>query len=183
MKNWQRFKLKVKIWFEFAMPILTGYTIILCTLLGLAYLNNKVIEFLIVLISYSITRNVFPVTFHCDKTIHCIAITIAIFSISILVCFSKNITILSGSFFGMFISLLSYFVEELLQHFKQDNKKSKFMENCNKLNIRNADMLYDIIYSNLSDKELSEKYCIEIDTVKHDRWKTKKKFKENNIEL
>lgn len=183
MKRLQRLKTNFKIFTCIGTQRIAGYIVILLILFGIAFINNKVIELALMLFSYTATKEIFPATFHCKNDQNCVLFTIFIFGVSILICFNINISILASVVFGLLINLISYLIENTIKYFSLDHKKSNFIKNCNKLNIKNSEMIYEIIYSELSDKELANKFYIEVDTVKHIRWKVKKKFKENDINL
>ena len=183
MKKLRSLVSRLKIDFLFLVPLLLGYTIILVILFALAYLNNKVIEFISLLITYFLTRNVYPITFHCKTHINCILATIVIFFISILLCADKNLTILTSIIYGNCISFSLYVIKSLLNYYEHDYKKRLFYENCKLLNIKDVEKYYDILYSSKSDKELADEFFVEPETIKQNRWRIKKKFKDKNIEL
>lgn len=61
---------------------------------------------------------------------------------------------------------ISTFIEE----------KNSFVIICKKYKIKNIEMAYDILYSTLSDKELSSKWFIEPESIRQQRYRLHKKL-------
>lgn len=57
--------------------------------------------------------------------------------------------------------------------------KDEFISYCLMRNIKGdrVEYVWDIIRGQYSVDELSRKYCVEPETIKHDRWRYKKKLK------
>ena len=94
-----------------------GYLIILVALFLWAWLQDKILNVFIILLSYISTRWVFPTTYH-DKTDKgCLIFSIACFCISITICLPINLSITAsvmiGSIISLFLFFLQYFIELL----------------------------------------------------------------------
>ena len=110
---------------ELLMRTIVGYVVILVALFSVAWFCDKVINAVIILMSYGGTRWVFPLTYHAKTDKGCIMFTIACFSIAIIISLPINITIVASVIIGMSISTLLFFLQYFIDLLKANKEKGK----------------------------------------------------------
>ena len=78
--------------------------IILLLLFAVSWIFDKVINAVIILMSYGATRWVFPITYHAKTDRGCIMFTIACFTIAIIIAVPINLSIISPIFIKFHLS-------------------------------------------------------------------------------
>ena len=125
------FKIKA----ELFIKTVVGYLVILLALFFVSWLCDKVINAVIILMSYGGTRWVFPLTYHAKTDRGCIMFTIACFSIAIIIALPINLSVISSVVIGMVIStflfFLQYFID--LKASTKINDKDAFIAKCKSL--------------------------------------------------
>lgn len=99
---------------ELLIKTIVGYVVILVALFSVAWLCDKVINAVIILMSYGGTRWVFPLTYHAKTDNGCIMFTIACFSIAIVIALPINLSIIGSVIVGMVISTFLFFLQYFL---------------------------------------------------------------------
>ena len=121
-------KAKTKIGLElFARRVLV-YSIILLFIFGYAFLIGKEKETLFLMISYTITRNMFDKQFHCSSSIKCLKTTIIVFALSITAILKYELSILECLLIGVVINYIGFIVMLLpIEEVKLKNKRQKIL--------------------------------------------------------
>lgn len=121
-------RIKAELFFKTVL----GYAIILVALFSVSWLLGKIINAIIILMSYGATRWVFPLTYHAKTDRGCIMFTIACFSIAIIIALPINLSVISSVVIGMVIStflfFLQYFID--LKTSTKVNDKDAFIAKC-----------------------------------------------------
>jgi len=94
--------------FELLTKKCAGYLVTLVVCFSVAYLENKVIPFITILIAYTLTRYMYPKTFHCNTDNACIFASIATFTATVCISLPITISLLSGAILGSMISFVLY---------------------------------------------------------------------------
>ena len=92
-----------------------GYAGILLTLFAFAFALGKEFNFVVILIAYSISRFVYPTTWHADSTKTCYWVTIASFMCATMACLPIRLTLFSGVLVGNLISFALYKAQILVE--------------------------------------------------------------------
>ena len=121
---------------ELFIRTLVGYVVILVALFSVSWLCDKVINAVIILMSYGGTRWVFPLTYHAKTDKGCIMFTVACFSIAIIIALPINITIVASVIIGMAISTFLFFLQYFIDIMKSSNliDKDELIAKCKELN-------------------------------------------------
>ena len=117
---------------ELFIKTVVGYVIFLVALFSVSWLLDKIINTVIILMSYGGTRWVFPITYHAKTDKGCIMFTIACFSIAIIIALPINLSIVASVIVGMAISTFLFFLQYFLD-LKASTKvtdKEAFIEKC-----------------------------------------------------
>lgn len=96
---------------ELAFRTALGYVVILVALFFLAWLCDKVINTVIILMSYGSTRWVFPTTYHAKTDRGCIFFSIGCFSIAIIIVLPISLSIIASVLVGVCISTVLFFLQ------------------------------------------------------------------------
>lgn len=110
---------------ELFIKTVVGYVVILVALFSVSWLFDKVINTIIILMSYGGTRWVFPITYHAKTDRGCIMFSIACFSIGIIICLPINLSIISSVIIGMAISTFMFFLQYFLDLIAEQKAKEK----------------------------------------------------------
>ena len=121
-----------KIKAELFIKTVVGYLVILLALFSVSWLCDKVINAVIILMSYGGTRLAFPLTYHAKTDKGCIMFTIACFSIAIIIAFPINLSIVASVIVGMAISTFLFFLQYFLDLNASTNvtDKEAFIAKC-----------------------------------------------------
>ena len=121
---------------ELLLKTVLGYVVILVALFSVSWLCDKVINAVIILMSYGGTRWVFPLTYQAKTDRGCIMFTIGCFSIAIIICLPITLSIVSSVVIGMVISTFLFFLQYFLDLLKSKNTvdKETLIEKCKSLN-------------------------------------------------
>lgn len=106
-----KFKLKLRL--KFAFYHVLGFLTVL-TILGIAYLFDKVLETLTIIVLFYIYRTMFVKQFHAKSLYLCSFISIIVFSLVIQLELKFNISIIFSSVLTFMITYLSYTLKEFL---------------------------------------------------------------------
>lgn len=167
------------------------YSFILFMILAFAFLLDKHIEAMFVFVAYCFIRYKFPTTFHHNNTYWCVIWSIFSFWLCTMVVFPLKYSILSTIVVAIILCFVLFKVQEASDTKAELAKKNEFSiytcsydefaSYCLMRGVRNDRVPYvwDIIRSEMSYQELADKYCIEPDSVKHDRYIFKKKLQKS----
>lgn len=115
------FKIKAELFIKTVL----GYVVILVALFFVSWIVDKVINTVIILMSYGGTRWVFPLTYHAKTDRGCIMFTIACFSIAIIIALPINLSIVASVIVGMVISTFLFFLQYFLDLIAEQKEKEK----------------------------------------------------------
>ena len=121
---------------ELLLKTVLGYVIILVALFSVSWICDKIINTVIILMSYGGTRWVFPLTYHAKTDKGCIMFTIACFGIAIIIALPISLSIIASVITGMIISTFLFFLQyfiDIKSNIKVNGKEA-FIEKCKKLN-------------------------------------------------
>ena len=110
---------------ELLIKTIVGYVVILVALFSVSWLCDKVINTVIILMSYGVTRWAFPLTYHAKTDKGCIMFTIACFSIAIIIALPINLSIVASVIVGMVISTFLFFLQYFLDLIAEQKEKEK----------------------------------------------------------
>ena len=110
---------------ELIFKTVVGYVIILVVLFSVSWLLGKIINAIIILMSYGATRWVFPLTYHAKTDRGCIMFTIACFSIAIIIALPINFSVIASVVIGMVISTFLFFLQYFLDLIVEQKAKEK----------------------------------------------------------
>lgn len=171
---------------ELIAKTVMGYVVILLALFSVSWICDKVINTLIILMSYGGTRWVFPLTYHAKSDKGCIMFTIACFSIAIIISLPINISIVASVIVGMAISTFLFFLQYFLdlQAITKVSDKEAFVAKCKSLNYGElkTEIALKFFVEKLKTKEVWEWLCndkneyVEYDSVKQMKWRMKKEI-------
>ena len=124
-------RIKAELFFKTVL----GYVVILVALFSVSWLFDKIINTVIILMSYGGTRWVFPLTYHAKTDRGCIMFTIACFSIAIIIALPINLSVISSVIIGMVISTFLFFLQYFLDLIASTkiNDKDAFIAKCKSL--------------------------------------------------
>lgn len=114
------------------------------------WISGKIIESIILLISFFIYRSAFGKEYHEDTITKCIKTTLSIFSISIMTLLPNSLSYVSPLIFGYLISYIAYKYQDYLD-IKQPKKKKRNT---------NRNLIIEILGKDNLDEESIEKFCI-----------------------
>ena len=118
------FKIKLELW----LRTIIGYLVILVALFTWAFLQDKIINTLLILMAYLSTRWVFPTTYHANTNIGCITFTIACFCIAITVSLPMNLSIIASVLVGAVISLILFVMQLLIDLLTEKQRLQKELD-------------------------------------------------------
>lgn len=110
---------------ELFIKTVVGYLVILLALFSVSWIFDKVINTVIILMSYGGTRCVFPLTYHAKTDKGCIMFSIACFSIAIIIALPINLSIEANVIVGMAISTFLFFLQYFLDLIAEQKAKEK----------------------------------------------------------
>lgn len=124
-----------KIKAELFIKTVVGYLVILLALFSVSWICDKVVNTVIILMSYGATRWVFPLTYHAKTDRGCIMFTIACFSIAIIIALPITLSIIGSVMAGMAISTFMFFLQYFLdlKASTKINDKDAFIAKCKSL--------------------------------------------------
>lgn len=85
---------------------------------SIAFLNQRAVEFLFIFLSFQFNRVIFGKSYHADKLSKCTLLTLVIFYFLTSGVFKLNVSLFSAPLFGVYLSYLLNYVQELI-----DNQK------------------------------------------------------------
>ena len=110
---------------ELLIKTIVGYAVILVALFSVAWICDKIINTVIILMSYGSTRWAFPITYHAKSDKGCIMFTIACFSIAIIITLPINLSIIASVIVGVAISTLMFFMQYFIDLLNERTEKEK----------------------------------------------------------
>lgn len=120
--------------------------------LGIAYLNNSIVEFVAIFFSFQFNRMLFGKSYHADKISKCTLLTLVIFYFLIKGVLGVNISIFVAPLFGVYLSYLLSLAQDLI-----DNQKKSIPFYKKRLREQILEILGDRL-----DEEDIEEYCTTI---------------------
>lgn len=165
-------------------------------LFPIAYFTDKYIEAIFQIVALFALRYKFPKTYHASTTMRCTFLTLSIGYLAIPHIAPIHNCLLNAMIMGFSIAFLSWLAQEFIDRknkimqLEKDSQdklcqfslysctKDEFYSYCLSHSVRNdrIEYVWDILRSQLSVNELAEKYFVEPQTIKQDRWRYKKKL-------
>lgn len=164
--------------------------IVALLLFPIAYFTDKYIEACFQIAALFALRYKFPKTYHAKTTARCTFLTLSIGYLAIPRIWSVAVSLFSSIAISFAIAFLSWLAQEFIDRAKKisDLEKPKFSlytcshdeftAFCLKNKVRNdrVEYVWDLIRGSGNNNELADKYFVEPQTIKQDRWRYKKKF-------
>ena len=146
--NKYRFKINCELFFR----KFTGYFIFLVIIFAYAFLLGKERETLFMLITYTLTRNLFDRQLHMSTTIKCIKVSIIIFIISITAIINYNLSVMESALIGVVINFIGNVLTLIpVEEIKKKKKREQILSLVN-----NDEEAIDKICKQLGLIDLSE---------------------------
>ena len=118
-----------KIKFELFIRKFLVYAFILSCIFGYAFLLGKEKETLFLMVSYTITRNMFDKQFHCTSTIKCIKTTVIVFVISITAILHYTLSTLECLLIGVVINYIGFIIMLIpVDEIRKKNKRKRLLK-------------------------------------------------------
>lgn len=148
--------LRIKTFFIIELPI---HIIIMSGVLLVAFIFNKYIEAIIFLISFFSLRYTYQITYHHEKPLVCIGITLSMFMLSISLMQPVCISLFSSVLFAFLDTYLLFHLEfvKMLKEFHKKNSSFN-VDTCNEEQIINA---CKILKYNEKKIELAKKFFVD----------------------
>lgn len=83
---------------------------------SIAYLNNRVIEFLFIFLSFQFNKSLFGKSYHADKLSKCTLMTLIVFYFLVKGVIPFNVSLFSAPLFGVYLSYLLNYIQELIDN-------------------------------------------------------------------
>lgn len=166
------------------------YAFIFLMIFAFAFIFGKHIEAVFLFLSFAFLRYKFPKTFHHNSTYWCVFLSILSFWVCTCAVLPLSYSILSGVVVELIFCFFLYKVQDYID-IKNEIKelktpkfslysctKDEFATFCLTHNVRNdrVEYVWDLIRGTSDNIELADKYFVEPQTIKQDRWRYKKKF-------
>jgi accessory gene regulator protein AgrB len=174
---------------ELFLKTVMGYAVILVALFSVSWLCDKIINTVIILMSYGGTRWVFPLTYHAKTDKGCLMFTIACFSIAIIIALPINLSIVASVIVGMAISTFLFFLQYFLdlKASREIADKDALIEKCKALgyNELKTQMAIKFFIDNDKPREVwlwlmdTKQSNIEWDSVKKIKYRMRKELFDN----
>lgn len=200
-KCWLKLRTRSKIVCEYALHWLSVWgklylrgvpqlLLVAALLLPVAVLTGKYVEACFQIASLFALRYKFPKTYHAKTTARCTFLTLSIGYLAIPHILPLHNCLFSSIAVGFIIAFLSWLAQEFIDRAKKIKQletpeltiytcsRDEFSAFCLQNKIRNerVEYVWDLIRGDESVNELADKYCVEPQTIKQDRWRFKKKF-------
>lgn len=171
---------------ELFLRTVIGYLVILVALFTVSWLCDKIINTIIILMSYGGTRWVFPITYHAKTDKGCLFFSIACFSIAIIIVLPINLSIIASVIIGMVISTFLFFLQYFfdLRLSTKVSDKEAFILKCKELGYGElkTEMAIKFFIEKAKPKEVWKWLCeekheyIEWDSVNKIKYRMKKEL-------
>lgn len=166
------------------------YAFIFLMIFAFAFLFGKHIEAVFLFLSFVFLRYKFPKTFHHNSTYWCVFLSILSFWVCTCAVLPLSFSILSGVVVELIFCFVLYKVQDYADIKKEVAElktpqfslysctKDEFTAFCLTHNVRNdrVEYVWDLIRGTDNNNDLADKYFVEPQTIKQDRWRYKKKF-------
>jgi hypothetical protein len=168
--------------------------IVALLLFPIAYFTDKYIEACFQIVALFALRYKFEKTYHASTTMRCTFLTLSIGYLAIPRILPLSLVLFSSVFIGFLIAFLSWLAQEFIDRQKKitrlekesqsrefslyDCNKDEFTAYCLSKKVRRdrVEYVWDILRSDTSVVDLADKYYVEPQTIKQDRWRYKKKL-------
>lgn len=177
-----RINAKVRVLAELYLVRISLYIAILGSIFAYTYFIGKVGEGITVLIAYSLLRWCFPTTWHHKKTLNCTIYSILIFCTLNTLALPFAVSLLSSVALSLALTYGLYKFQVLCdnqiikRNFDVDNcTEEELVARCKELKMKseNIELAIEFFIKRKSRKELSEKYCIEQESIKQKKRRMK----------
>lgn len=165
------------------------YAAIYLGIIVMALLTMKWVETAILFVAFVTLRYAYPKTYHSQSFYRCVVISIAVFWITIPIMTEMNVSIFAAVLLGCVISYIAYRVQDYLELLAEKLLRDKFMvetcteeqmlTRCHELGFRQQqiDFCIDAFVNKIPEKELSNIYFIEVQSVRNKKQYYKKKLR------
>lgn len=186
-----------------------GFAIIVGLLVGFSWLIGKPIEFILIFLSYFISKNFYTVQFHSKSLKECFSLSLMMFALVTLAAVPADFTIMLSVLFGCAIAFVSYkigvvqfklkdynYIEprynQLVEFYKDATKPKSFntntcsldelMARCKELHFtkENTDLAIEFFINKTKQSVIADKLCINEKSVAIRKMRLKNKL--NNID-
>lgn len=123
MKKSKDKKIQNKIRREILFYQIISYFVITSGIIGFAILFNKVIETLIIWITFFIFRSAFPKELHSNSFLICVQLTLSIFFITIMSVLPNSLSYVAPVIFGFLICYITYLSQDYIDYKTYKNTK------------------------------------------------------------
>ena len=134
----------------FALFVIVVQLIQFALVYFVAFANNRIIEFLIIFLSFQLNRSIFGKSYHADELSKCTLLSIVVFYFLVRGVIPVNISIFLPPLFGLYLSFILYKVEILLEN---QCVPKPFIKK------RLRDQILDILGDKITEDEIEE-ICI-----------------------
>lgn len=161
-------------------------------LVPIAYFTGKYVEACFQIVALFALRYKFEKTYHASTTMRCTFLTLSIGYLAIPRIQPLSLVLFSSVFIGFLIAFLSWLAQEFIDRKNKITKlekqaqsfsiytctKNEFYSYCLSKKVRRdrVEYVWDILRSDTSVVDLADKYYVEPQTIKQDRWRYKKKL-------
>lgn len=168
------------------------FVLVVSILTAYSYFMNKLVEFVVMFLSYFTVKGKFKVQWHSSSMAHCFGISIFVFIIAMLHCVPINNSITFCGVMGILMAYISYRISII-------NNKCKEYDKLHTFKVRNATAeelitvckakglkpqqiefclraFTDYYGKHYTDKELADFYCIELQSLKNKKYVYRKKL-------
>lgn len=162
------------------------YCIVFSAIAIMSLVTGKYIETVALFAGFVWLRYEFDKTYHCSSFWGCICITIIIFVVAISFVPKVNLSLLFSVVFALLIDYLAYKYKDY-QDLKEIYNKPFNVDTCTEIELltrcrelgfsqENTQLAIELFINKLSRKAISEKYFIEIESVKKKKHRMKQKL-------
>ena len=166
------------------------YAFIFLMIFAFAFLFGKHIEAIFLFVSFVFLRYKFPTTFHHNSTYWCVFWSIFSFWVCIVAVLPLQYSILSGAVVELILCFILYKVQDYtdvknaLKEARTPKisiyscSKDEFVSICLESKVRHnrIEYVWDIIRGTEQDEDVANRYFVDPQTIKQDRWRYKKKL-------
>lgn len=168
------------------------FLLVVALLTTYSYFMNKLVEFIVMFISYFLVKGKFSSQWHSSSMAHCFGISVFVFIIALLHCVPINNSITFCGLMGILMAYISYRISVINRKCKEYDKVHKFtvktatidelLTICRIKKLRPQQIEFclraftDYYGKYYTDKELADFYCIELQSVKNKKYLYRKKL-------
>lgn len=162
-------KARTRLYLKLYSKVIIGYLFIFVVYFSFATFFGKYIEAVAIMLSYLLTREVFPTTYHCKSSKKCIETTIFVFCGVVALVMPINISLLFALIYGFCISLMLFIVQSLInaytpKEFNLDTcTESELIAKCKALHFseENIDLAVEFFIKKTKQSIIADRLCVQ----------------------